>query len=91
MSEAVSRFASLLQLADKMLARAERQDLEECIRLLAVYSAAYRSKFGALAFTGSLDLLSRETLDDDQATRLAGGWEIIVGMLGSLEHEHLKH
>jgi hypothetical protein len=25
------------------------------------------------------------TIDDDQATRLADGWEIIVGMLSSLE------
>ena len=47
MSEAISRFAALLQLADKMLARAERQDLEECIRLLAVDCVEYRSKFGA--------------------------------------------
>ncbi len=91
MSEAISRFAALLQLSDKMLARAERQDLVECIRLLAVYCAEYRSKFGVLPFTGSLDLLSRETIDDEQATRLADGWEIIVGVLGSLEKEHPKH
>ena len=91
MSEAISRFGALLQLSDKMLARAERQDLEECIRLLAVYCAEYRSKFGVLPFTGSLDLLSRETIDDDQATRLADGWEIIVGVLGSLEKEHPTH
>ena len=90
MSEAVSRFATLLQLSDKMLDRAERQDLEECIRLLAVYCAEYRSKFGVLPFTGSMDLLSRETIDDDQATWLADGMEIIVGMLGSLETEHPK-
>jgi hypothetical protein len=74
-----------------MLARAERQDLEECVRLLAVYCAEYRAKFGVLPFTGSLDLLSRETIDDDQAARLADGWEIIVGVLGSLEKEHPKH
>ena len=91
MSEAVSRFADLLQLSDKMLARAEREDLQECVRLLAVYCAEYRSKFGVLPFTGSLDLLSRETIDDDQATRLADGWEIIVGVLGALEKEHPKH
>jgi hypothetical protein len=91
MSEAVSRFAALLQLSDKMLARAERQDLEECIRLLAVYCAEYRSKFGVLPFTGSLDLLSRETIDDDQATWLADGMEVIVGMLGFLEEEKPKH
>ena len=91
MSEAVSRFASLLQLSDKMLARAEHQDLEECVRLLAVYCAENQSKFGLLPFTGSLELLSRETIDDEQATRLADGWEIIVGMLRSLEKEHRKH
>jgi len=91
MSEAISRFAALLQLSDKMLARAERQDLEECIRLLAVYCVEYRGKYGVFPFTGALDLLSRETIDDDQATRLADGWEIIVGMLGSLEKEHPKH
>ena len=91
MSEAVSRFAALLQLSDKMLARAERQDLEECVRLLAVHCAEYRSKFGVLPFTGSTDLLSRETIDDDQAIRLADGWEIVVGILSALEKEHPKH
>jgi hypothetical protein len=91
MSEVVSRFAALLQLSDKMLARAERQDLEECIRLLAVYCAEYRSKFGVLPFKGSMDLLSRETIDDDQATWLADGMEVIVGMLGFLEDEEPKH
>ena len=91
MSEAISRFGALLQLSDKMLARAERQDLEECIRLLAVYCAEYRMNFGILPFTSSQDLLSRETIDDDQATRLADGWEIIVGVLSALEQEHPKH
>jgi hypothetical protein len=91
MSEAVSRFAALLQLSDKMLARAEREDLVECIRLFAVYCAEYRSKFGILPFTESLDLLSRETIDDNQATRLADGWQIIVGILGPLEKEKPKH
>jgi len=38
-----------------------------------------------------MDLLSRETIDDDQATWLADGMEVIVGMLGFLENEHPKH
>lgn len=91
MSVAMERFTGLLQLSDKMLARAEREDLVECIRLLAVYCAEYRLKFGILPFTDSLDLLSRETINDDQATRLADGWQIIVGILGSLEKKHPKH
>lgn len=44
-------------------------------------------KFGVLRFTGSTDLLSRETIDGDQATWLADRMEVIVGM-GSLEMEH---
>jgi hypothetical protein len=63
----------------------------ECVRLLAVYCAEYRSKFGVLPFTGSLDLLSAETIDDNQAAWLADGMEVIVGMLGFLEEEKPKH
>jgi len=90
-SEAIQRFGVLHQLSDKMLARAERQNLEECIRLLAVYCAQCRSKFGVLPFTSSLALLSRETINDDQATWLADGWDIIAGVLGALDKEHPKH
>ena len=36
MSAAVARFAAFLKLSDDMLARAEREDLEECARILAV-------------------------------------------------------
>jgi len=32
MSEAVTRFAQLLQLFEEIMARAERDDLEECAR-----------------------------------------------------------
>ena len=34
MSEAVARFAHFLQLSDDMLARAEREDLRDCVRTL---------------------------------------------------------
>ena len=34
MSEAITRLASFLQISDQMLARAERDDLEECARIL---------------------------------------------------------
>ncbi len=71
-----------------MVGRAKRQDLQECIRLLPVYCAEYRSKFGVLPFTGSPDLLSRETIDDDQAAWLADGKEAIVGMLGFWKGEN---
>jgi hypothetical protein len=42
-SEAVTRFATLLQLTDDMLVRAERGDLEDCVRILAAHCDHYRS------------------------------------------------
>lgn len=91
MSEPVARFAALLQLSDKMLERAEHQDLEECIRLLALHVVEYREKHGILSYDNAMDLLSRETIDDAQAKKLADGFEIIVGMLGFLEQARTKH
>ena len=65
MSEAIARFYKFLQLSDQMLARAERDDLEECARILAVQCAHYRSKFGELPMADTLDVLASETMNDE--------------------------
>ena len=91
MSEAIARFAGLLKLSDQYLARAERIDLEECARILAVQCAHYQSKFGKLPMSDTLELLNSETMNDDQARWIADGFEIIVGALGVLERENPRH
>ena len=91
MSEAVTRFAQLLKLSDQMLARAERDDLEECARILAVQCAHYRAKFGELPMSDALDLLASETMNDEQAKWIGDGLEMVVGVLGMLEREHPRH
>ena len=91
MSEAISRFATFLQLSDDMLVRAERDDLEECVRILAVHCAHYRSKFGELSMSDTLELLSCETMNDEQARWIGDGLELVVATLGVLEQEHPKH
>jgi len=91
MSEAVERFAHFLQLSDDMLARAEREDLEECVRILAVQCAHYRSKFGELPIDDVLEVLNSETMNDAQAKWIGDGLEIAVGVLGMLEQEHPRH
>ncbi len=58
MSEATERFAAFLELSDKFLARAEREDLEECARILAVHCILYQSKFGKLPITDTIEVLS---------------------------------
>lgn len=74
-----------------MLARAEREDLEECARILAVQCTHYQSKFGDLPMSDTLDVLSNETMNDDQAKWIGDGLEMVVGVLGMLEQEHPKH
>jgi len=74
-----------------MLARAEREDLEECSRILAVQRAHYRSKFCELPMSDTLEVFSSETMNDDQATWIGNGLEMVVGVLGMLEQEHPKH
>ncbi len=91
MSEAVARFAAFLQLSDDMLVRAEREDLEESVRILAVQCAHYKAKFGELPMADALDVLNNETMNDEQAKWLGDGLEMIVGVLGMLEQEHPKH
>ncbi|MNR62298.1 hypothetical protein D3C85_1842890 [compost metagenome] len=68
-----------------MLARAKHEDLEECLRLLAVLLAEYRIKHGNISFDTAMDLVSREDFDEAQARLLGEGLEIIVGMLGFIE------
>ena len=91
MSAATERFATFLRVSDQMLARAERDDLEECARILAVQCAHYRSKFGELPMSDTFDVLASETMNDEQAKWIGDGLEIVVGVLGMLEQEHTKH
>ena len=91
MSEAVTRFAAFLKLSDQFLARAEREDLEECVRILAVQCAHYQSRFGTLPMSETLEVLDSESMNDEQAKWIGDGLEIVVGVLGMLEQEHPKH
>jgi hypothetical protein len=90
-SEAIERFAAFLRPSDKSLARAEREDLEGCVRILAAQCAHYQSKFGKLPMSGTLEVLNSETMNDEQAKGIADGFEMGVGVLGALELEHTKH
>jgi hypothetical protein len=74
-----------------MLARAEREDLEERARILAVQRAHYQSKFGKLPMSETLEVLNSETMNDTQAQWIADGFEMVVAVLGVLEEAYPKH
>lgn len=91
MSKTIARFVAFLQLSDDMLIRAGRGNLEECVRILVVQCAHYQSKFGKLPMSDTLEVLSGETMNDEQAKWIGDGLEMVVGVLGMLEQEHPKH
>ncbi len=64
-----------------MLARAERDDLEECLRLLTVQCAHYRSKFGEVPMFDTMDVLGSETMNDEQTKWIGNGLEMVVRVL----------
>jgi hypothetical protein len=91
MSAAIKRCHALLRLYDDMLRRAERGDLEKCVRILALDCAHYRSKFGELPMSETLEVLNCETIDTTQATWIGDGFATAIRVLGMLEQEHPKH
>ena len=90
-SGAIARFAKFLTLSDDMLARAERDDLEECAWILAVQCAHNQSKYGRLPMSETLEVLNSETMNDTQAQCIADGFEMVVAELGVLENACPKH
>lgn len=91
MSDSIARFAEFLKLSDDFLARAERDDLKECARILAVQFAHYRAKFGELPMSETMDVLASETMNDDQAKWIGDGLDLVVGVLGVLEQKDPRH
>ena len=91
MSEAIARFAAFLQLSDDLLIRAEREEIEECVRILAVQCAHYQSRFGKLPMSETLEVLSSETMNDEQAGWIGNGLEMVVSVLAMLKQKHQMH
>jgi hypothetical protein len=76
------RLERVSNVTDTMLAATEHQELEECLRLLAVYCAEFRSIHGNRSFDTAMNLLAVDSPDDAQAIVLADGYELIVAILG---------
>lgn len=90
MTEAIARFAAFLKLSDQFLARAERDDPQECARILAVKCAHCQTKFGKLSMSEILEVLNSEPLNDKQARWIEDALDMVVGVLRMLEQAQPK-
>ena len=91
MTKDIERFAAYLKTADILLEQASKEDIANVARVLAYHLGHYRTRFGDLPTTASLDQLTAEKITDEMAVPLASGFEALVKVLnamGSPEEEH---
>lgn len=79
----LTKLNQYLKLTDKLIEIADKNELAECARLLALNVAHYQIQYGELPLneTGVTD---SDTLSDQQANLVTKGLETMVGMLGSV-------
>lgn len=80
----LSSFQQYYKLADILIGQASKDQLAECARLLALNLAHYQGLYGEVPLDKTLALLDASEPNDDQAILLAGGMEILVGVLGNV-------
>jgi len=78
----LSEFAQYNKLADMLIAKATKEQVAECARLLALNLAHYQSKYGDLPLEETLAMADVDEPNNDQAVLLAHGMENLVGVLG---------
>jgi hypothetical protein len=71
-------------LVDQLVEVAEKEDIAECARLLAMKVAHYKRRFGELSLEDRLAMIGAEEINDQQAELVIDGMETLVCMLGSV-------
>lgn len=71
-------------LVDQLVEVAEKEDIAECARLLAMNVAHYKKRYGELPLEDQLSMINAEEINDQQAELVIDGMETLAGMLGSI-------
>lgn len=80
----LSDFVNYNKLADMLIERADKEQIAECARLLALNLAHLQSKFGDIPLDETLAILDAEEPNEEQAALLANGMQNLVGVLGGV-------
>ena len=84
MSQEFERFATYLKVSDRLIEDATKEDIAEVARVLALHLAHYRAAHGEIPLAKTFDLLTRETLDDQQPGELADGFGVLIKVMQTL-------
>lgn len=80
----LTEFNQYYKLAETLIEQADKEQLAECARLLALNLAHYQGKYGDIPLDETLAILDAEEPNEDQAKLLADGMQNLVGALGSV-------
>ncbi len=95
MTSDLEQFAEHYKRLDEMVADATKADLAECARLLALYVAHYKSKYGELPLEEHKAMLEADDIDEEMAKLLASGaleMAVVLALVTgrSEEYERMK-
>lgn len=81
----LTKLERYMALVDKLVQLADKDDLAECARLLAMNVAHYEMKYGEMPLHDRLAMTYvTEELNDQQNELVTKGMEAMVGVLGSV-------
>ena len=83
MSEDFDEFKSYCALANRLIDAMDKEQVAECLRVMAVHLAEYQRRFGEIPTQDLLELAGATEVNDEQARMLRDGMELLVGYLGS--------
>jgi hypothetical protein len=90
----LSKLEQYMQLVDRLVQLADKEDLAECARLLAMNIAHYEMIYGELPMQDRLAMTYANDLNDQQNALVTKGMQTMAGMLGSVIHgldEKIEH
>jgi hypothetical protein len=79
----LAKLQQYLQLTDNLVELADKNELAECVRLLAMDIAHYKMKYGELPLEEPFAITYAEELNDQQRELVISSMETMVGVLGS--------
>ena len=80
----LAKLQQYLQLTDNLVELADKNELAECARLLAMDIAHYKMKYGELPLEEPFAITYAEELNDQQRVLVISSMETMVGVLGSV-------
>jgi hypothetical protein len=80
----LSKVEQYIALADKLVLLADKEELAECGRILAMNLAHYKMKYGELPLDDGIFMADLGKLSEQQAELIIDGMETLVRVLGSV-------